>query len=220
MKKIFNVIGICALISYLFIFPSCEESYDEDELLRDIEKKKNENKKIEEAQKALIEAQKTFIIDFEGDTFTLPAKVLPVYIESPYTAYGYKGVYSYIFDISDKEVIMKSLFEQTAKISKIGNILLTPDRIFPKSINISDVLINFSDVLEENYWQYVISENDFIRKIRFSFEGDKASFIIDHDNFLGERKSDENENKWDFINIPYIFVPNGLDDIHDIFVND
>ena len=32
MKKIFNVIGICALISYLFIFPSCEESYDEDEL--------------------------------------------------------------------------------------------------------------------------------------------------------------------------------------------
>ncbi len=220
MKKIFNVIGICALMSYLFIFPSCEKAYDEDELLRDIERKKNEKKRLEEAQKALIEAQKTSIIVFEGDTFTLPVKVLPVYIESPYTAYGYKGVYSYIFDISDKEVIMKSLFEQTAKISKIGNILLTPDRIFPKSINISDVLINFSDVLEENYWQYVISENDFIRKIRFSFEGDKASFIIDHDNFLGERKSDENENKWDFINIPYIFVPNGLDDIHDIFVND
>ena len=218
MKKIFNVIGICALMSYLFIFPSCEKAYDEEELLSDIEKKRNENKKIEEAQKALIEAQKTFIIDFEGDTFTLPVKVLPVYIESPYTAYGYKGVYSYIFDISDKEVIMKSLFEQTAKISKIGNILLTPDRIFLKSINISDVLINFSDVLEENYWQYVISENDFIRKIRFSFEGDKASFIIDHDNFLG--KSDENENKWDFINIHYILVPNGLDDIHDIFVND
>lgn len=213
MKKIFNVIGICALMSYLFIFPSCEKAYDEEELLRDIEKKRNENKKIEEAQKALIEAQKTFIIDFEGDTFTLPVKVLPVYIESPYSAYGYKGVYSYIFDISDKEVIMKSLFEQTAKISKIGNILLTPDRIFPKSIN-------FSDVLEENYWQYVISENDYIRKIRFSFEGDKASFIIGHDNFFGKRKSDENENKWDFINIPYIIVPNGLDDIHDIFVND
>ena len=218
MKKIFNVIGICVLMSYLFIFPSCESAYDEDELLRDIEKKRNENKEIEEAQKALIEAQKTFIIDFEGDTFTLPVKVLPVYIESPYSAYGYKGVYSYIFDISDKEVIMKSLFEQTAKISKIGNILLTPDRIFLKSINISDVLINFSDVLEENYWQYVISENDFIRKIRFSFEGDKASFIIDHDNFLGT--SDENENKWDFTNIHYILVPNGLDDIHDIFVND
>lgn len=213
MKKIFNVIGICALMSYLFIFPSCEKAYDEEELLSDIEKKRNENKKIEEAQKALIEAQKTFIIDFEGDTFTLPVKVLPVYIESPYSAYGYKGVYSYIFDISDKEVIMKSLFEQTAKISKIGNILLTPDRIFPKSIN-------FSDVLEENYWQYVISENDYIRKIRFSFEGDKASFIIGHDNFFGKRKSDENENKWDFINIPYIIVPNGLDDIHDIFVND
>lgn len=213
MKKIFNVIGICALMSYLFIFPSCEKAYDEEELLSDIEKKRNENKKIEEAQKALIEVQKTFIIDFEGDTFTLPVKVLPVYIESPYSAYGYKGVYSYIFDISDKEVIMKSLFEQTAKISKIGNILLTPDRIFPKSIN-------FSDVLEENYWQYVISENDYIRKIRFSFEGDKASFIIGHDNFFGKRKSDENENKWDFINIPYIIVPNGLDDIHDIFVND
>ena len=213
MKKIFNVIGICALMSYLFIFPSCEESYDEEELLRDIEKKKNENKKIEEAQKALIEAQKTFIIDFEGDTFTLPVKVLPVYIESPYTAYGYKGVYSYIFDRSDKEVIMKSLFEQTAKISKIGNILLTPVLIFP-------ININFSDVLEENYWLYVKSENGYIRKIQFSFEGDKASFIIDHEAIWVEEKSDENETKWDFINIPYIIVPNGLDDIHDIFVND
>ncbi len=39
MKKIFNVIGICALISYLFIFSSCETTYDEDELLSDIEKK-------------------------------------------------------------------------------------------------------------------------------------------------------------------------------------
>jgi hypothetical protein len=42
MKKIFNVIGICALMCYLFIFPSCESSYDEDELLSDIEKKRNE----------------------------------------------------------------------------------------------------------------------------------------------------------------------------------
>ena len=213
MKKIFNVIGICALMSYLFIFPSCESAYDEEELLRDIEKKRNENKEIEEAQKALIEAQKTSIIVFEEDTFTLPVKVLPVYIESPYSAYGYKGVYSYIFDISDKEVIMKSLFEQTAKISKIGNILLTPVLIFP-------ININFSDVLEENYWLYVKSENGYIRKIQFSFEGDKASFIIDHEAIWVEEKSDENETKWDFINIPYIIVPNGLDDIHDIFVND
>ena len=213
MKKIFNVIGICALISYLFIFPSCESAYDEEELLRDIEKKRNETKEIEEAQKALIEAQKTSIIVFEEDTFTLPVKVLPVYIESPYAAYGYKGVYSYIFDISDKEVIMKSLFEQTAKISKIGNILLTPVLIFP-------ININFSDVLEENYWLYVKSENGYIRKIQFSFEGDKASFIIDHEAIWVEEKSDENETKWDFINIPYIIVPNGLDDIHDIFVND
>ena len=42
MKKIFNVIGICALMCYLFIFPSCEKTYDEDELLSDIEKKRNE----------------------------------------------------------------------------------------------------------------------------------------------------------------------------------
>ena len=45
MKKIFNVIGICALMSYLFIFPSCKESYDEEELLSDIEKKKIELEK-------------------------------------------------------------------------------------------------------------------------------------------------------------------------------
>ena len=59
MKKIFNVIGICALMCCcLFIFPSCEKNYDEEELLRDIEKKKNEKKILEVAQKALIEAQK------------------------------------------------------------------------------------------------------------------------------------------------------------------
>ena len=65
MKKIFNVIGICALMSYLFIFPSCKESYDEEELLRDIEKKKNE-----------LEKEKTFV--FAGDTFHLPAKITQI----------------------------------------------------------------------------------------------------------------------------------------------
>ena len=53
MKKIFNVIGICALTSYLFIFPSCEKAYDEDELLRDIERKKNEKKRFAETNKYL-----------------------------------------------------------------------------------------------------------------------------------------------------------------------
>lgn len=115
MKKIFNVIGICALMSYLFIFPSCEESYDEDELLRDIEKKKNEKKILEEAQKALIEAQKTSIIVFEGDTFTLPIKVFPVF-NNVYTIQGDTGYFFYKFNISDKDTIMKSLYGQTEKI--------------------------------------------------------------------------------------------------------
>ena len=62
MKKIFNVIGICALMSYLFIFPSCKESYDEEELLSDIEKKKIE-----------LEKEKTIVL--EGYTLNLPVRV-------------------------------------------------------------------------------------------------------------------------------------------------
>ena len=72
MKKIFNVIGICAMISYLFIFSSCEESYDEEELDRDIQKKLAEMKAAEEARKAEEEAKKS-ILSLLGQThFSCP----------------------------------------------------------------------------------------------------------------------------------------------------
>ena len=102
MKKIFNVIGICALMSYLFIFPSCKESYDEEELLRDIEKKKNE-----------LEKEKTFV--FAGDTFHLPAKITQ--IDSSYYFVEPDVVnYVYSFNASNKEEIMHRLFELTSKL--------------------------------------------------------------------------------------------------------
>lgn len=203
MKKIFNVIGICALISYLFIFPSCKESYDEEELLRDIEKKKNEKKILEEAQKALIEAQKTSIIVFEGDTFTLPAKVLPGFIDV-HIGLGITVSHSYKFNISDKDAIMNSLFEQTAKISIHKNFHIEP-YLFDEKLNdfLKNVIIEASK--EEYYWHYIKNQNDTVRTIRFNMDSEDPYFIIEKDCYY----IDENDNVEQFIYPPIYVVPNG-----------
>lgn len=116
MKKIFNVIGICALMCYLFIFPSCESSYDEDELLSDIEKKRNE---IELKERTLV---------FAGDTFQLPARIHQ--IDSTYF-YGSPdfNTYTYSFNTSEKEAIIQRLFELTSKLSEYGNFELQREDI-------------------------------------------------------------------------------------------
>lgn len=203
MKKIFNVIGICALMSYLFIFPSCEKAYDEDELLRDIERKKNEKKRLEEAQKALIEAQKTSIIVFKGDTFTLPAKVLPVF-NNVYTIQGDTGYFHYKFNISDKDAIMNSLFEQTAKISIHKNFHIEP-YLFDEKLNdfLKNVIIEASK--EEYYWHYIKNQNDTVRTIRFNMDSKDPYFIIEKDCYY----IDENDNVEQFIYPPIYVVPNG-----------
>ncbi|MBE6327809.1 MAG: hypothetical protein E7077_12290, partial [Bacteroidales bacterium] len=102
MKKIFNVIGICALMCYLFLFPSCENSYDEEELLSDIDKKMKE-----------IEKEKMFV--FAGDSFQLPARIKK--IDSTYVYGIIDSSYTYSFNASDKEAIKQQLFELTSKIS-------------------------------------------------------------------------------------------------------
>ena len=116
MKKIFNIIGICALMCYLFIFPSCEKTYDEDELLSDIEKKRNE---IELKERTLV---------FAGDTFQLPARIHQ--IDSTYF-YGSPdfNTYTYSFNTSDKEAIKQRLFELTSKLSEYGNFELQREDI-------------------------------------------------------------------------------------------
>lgn len=164
MKKIFNVIGICALTSYLFIFPSCKESYDEEELLSDIEKKKIE-----------LEKEKTFV--FAGDTFQLPARIKQIdstkFIGSP----G-EPSYKYSFNASDKEAIMQSLFKHTSELSEYGNFELSQEQNFMRTTPpLREVKIEVSD--DATHWYFVDTNSSKICSISFYLDSENPYFIIE-----------------------------------------
>ena len=155
MEKIFNVIGICALMSYLFIFPSCEKAYDEEELLSDIEKKRNEREMKE----------RTFV--YAGDTFHLPARIKQIdstkFIGSP----G-EPSYKYSFNASDKEAIMQSLFKHTSELSEYGNFELSQEQNFMRTTPpLSEVKIEVSD--DATHW-YFLGSNSSLYYISFDSE--------------------------------------------------
>ena len=165
MKKIFNVIGICALMSYLFIFPSCEKTYDEDELLSDIEKKRNE---IELKERTLV---------FAGDTFQLPARIKQIdstkFIGSP----G-EPSYKYSFNASDKEAIMQSLFKHTSELSEYGNFELSQEQNFMRTTPpLSEVKIEVSD--DATHWYFVDTNSSKICSISFYLDSENPYFIIE-----------------------------------------
>ena len=165
MKKIFNVIGICALMSYLFIFPSCEKAYDEEELLSDIEKKRNERETKE----------RTFV--YAGDTFQLPAKIKQIdstkFIGSP----G-EPSYKYSFNASDKEAIMQSLFKHTSELSEYGNFELSQEQNFMRTTPpLSEVKIEVSD--DATHWYFVDTNSSKICSISFYLDSENPYFIIE-----------------------------------------
>lgn len=165
MKKIFNVIGICALMSYLFIFPSCETTYDEEELLSDIEKKRNEREMKE----------RTFV--FAGDTFHLPARIKQIdstkFIGSP----G-EPSYKYSFNASDKEAIMQSLFKHTSELSEYGNFELSQEQNFMRTTPpLSEVKIEVSD--DATHWYFVDTNSSKICSISFYLDSENPYFIIE-----------------------------------------
>ena len=164
MKKIFNVIGICALISYLFIFSSCEESYDEDELLRDIDKKRLEMEMKE----------RTFV--YEGDIFQLPARIKK--IDSTYVYGLFEDTsYTYTFNASDREAIKQHLFELTSKLSEYGNFDLNREKKFFRLgvTSLKDAKIDVSD--DATRWYYVGS-NGKIYYISFDENSEEPCFEI------------------------------------------
>ncbi len=174
MKKIFNVIGICVLMSYLFIFPSCKESYDEDELLRDIEKKKHE----------IDLKEKTFV--FAGDTFQLPARIKQ--IDSTYV-YGFAKdtTYTYSFNVSDKEEIKQNLYELTSKLSEYGNFELHRENIYLGVTPLNEAITEVSSE-DATYW-YFVGSNGSLYYISFDSEVPKFSigeymFTLNEDNTL------------------------------------
>lgn len=165
MKKIFNVIGICALMSYLFIFPSCEKTYDGEELLRDIEKKKNEREM----------KLRTFV--YAGDTFHLPARIKQIdstkFIGSP----G-EPSYKYSFNASDKEAIMQSLFKHTSELSEYGNFELSQEQNFMRTTPpLSEVKIEVSD--DATHWYFVDTNSSKICSISFYLDSENPYFIIE-----------------------------------------
>ncbi len=164
MKKIFNVIGICALMSYLFIFPSCKESYDEEELLRDIDKKRLEMEMKE----------RTFV--YEGDIFQLPARIKK--IDSTYVYGLFEDTsYTYSFNASDREAIKQHLFELTSKLSEYGNFDLNREKKFFRLgvTSLKDAKIDVSD--DATRWYYVGS-NGKIYYISFDENSEEPCFEI------------------------------------------
>ena len=193
MKKIFNVIGICALISYLFIFPSCKESYDEDELLRDIEKKKIE-----------LEKEKTFV--FAGDTFQLPARINQI-DSTKVMSYSYDDItytYYYSFNASDKEAIKQQLFELTSKLSEYGNFELHRENIYMLVTPLNEALTEVSSD-DATDW-YFVGSNGMLYNISFDSDSENPNFSI------GEYMYRLNED-----NTLYIPLPPS---IHPIVVSD
>ena len=162
MKKIFNVIGICALMSYLFISPSCKESYDEEELLSDIEKKRIE-----------LEKEKTFV--FAGDTFQLPARIKQ--IDSTYV-YGFAKdtTYTYSFNVSDKEEIKQNLYELTSKLSEYGNFELHRENIYLGVTPLNEAITEVSSE-DATYW-YFVGSNGSLYYISFDSDSENPNFTI------------------------------------------
>ena len=163
MKKIFNVIGICALMCYLFIFPSCENSYDEEELLSDIDKKMKE-----------IEKEKMFV--FAGDSFQLPARIKQI---DSISVYGYPDEvsYTYSFNASDKEAIKQQLFELTSKLSEYGNFDINrQEKMYRYGITpLKDAKIEVSN--NTTHW-YFIGSNGRLYNISFDSDSEIPNFSI------------------------------------------
>jgi hypothetical protein len=150
---------------YLFLFPSCEKTYDGEELLRDIEKKRNEREmKV-----------RTFV--YAGDTFHLPARIKQIdstkFIGSP----G-EPSYKYSFNASDKEAIMQSLFKHTSELSEYGNFELSQEQNFMRTTPpLSEVKIEVSD--DATHWYFVDTNSSKICSISFYLDSENPYFIIE-----------------------------------------
>lgn len=174
MGKIFNVLGACALIASCIAVSSCDKTYDEEELNRDIQKKLNEKKAEEEA--AWI-AKTTDEVVFAEDTFKLPARV-EFKKTQPFLFYNICHTYS--FKPEDKEVLMNSLYEQTANKSKYGNFNLDTNKYFEvRPLYFNDAVLESKK--GDSSWTYY-SEWVFT-KISFSDDLGDPSFEIETTSF-------------------------------------
>lgn len=200
MKTIFNIIGICALMSYLFIFSSCEKTYDGEELDRDIQKKLAEMKAAEDARKAEEEAKKVDFVTFGADTFLLPVKVMPIFHEAIITewpAFQADAYYTYSVDPADVEAVKQSLYEQTAALSEYGNFML--DRMetgFTYGTPLKDALSEVTD--EHNEWFYVGKDRE-LYTITFHDDSTNVSFSISESMYpMGPNETVESPLFWTY----------------------
>lgn len=173
MRKIFNVIGTCCLLSASLAFSSCEKTYDEEELNRDIQKKLNEKKAAEEAEWL---AKTTDAIVLEGDTLNLPVRVTPELIKDDYR---YFNQIIYRFDPSEKDAIIESLFGQTALLSEYGNF----DWIDARSKGhcygepLKEFIAGSESSNHDELW-YFVNSNNVVKEIDFSADAESSYFTI------------------------------------------
>lgn len=193
MKKSKYLYGICAACTSLLMLSSCEVTYDEEELNRDIQKKLNEKKAAEEAEYL---AKTTDIIVIAGDTLTLPARVTPQKTEEeqeneesynlqfiPIHGIKYSDdYYLCYFDSSDIDAIKKSLFEQTAALSEYGNFDWMKGRKNEHCYGepLKEFISGSESSKEDEEW-YFVDSNNVVKVIEFYQESDKSYFkISDH----------------------------------------
>lgn len=176
MEKIFNVLGISALVSTCFLISSCETSYDEEELDRDIQKK----------LEAMKDAGKVNSVTYGANTFSLPVKVTPelhgkddlTYIgQWPFIpGFSTEPYYTYFVDSADAEAIKQSLYEQSAALSEYGNFIL--DRAetgFTYGTPLKDALTEVKD--KDNGW-FFLGKDRKLYTIKFFEESDGVIFKI------------------------------------------
>lgn len=172
MGKIFNVIGTCCLLSTTLAFSSCEVTYDEEELNRDIQKKLNEKKAAEEAEWL---AKTTDAIVLEGDTLNLPVRVTPELIKGGYRYFQI----IYRFDPSEKDAIIESLFEQTSLLSEYGNFnwinARHKDHCFGEPLK--EFIAGSESSTNDELWNFVDS-NNVVKEIEFSADAESSYFTI------------------------------------------
>ena len=181
MKKIFNVIGICATVVLCVCIVSCDSGYYS---FDDGITTKTENHEIQED---------TIITDIAyslfDDSISLPVKVI--------FTYGTNYNHDYFkFDPAYKDTIKQCMFEQSEKLSEYGNFLIDWDNVH-EGANIKDLIYNCT--VKDSIWYFVsafhtLNEKDvkLIKYIQFGENSEypyfifsaNTSYLIDDDGIM------------------------------------
>lgn len=144
MRKILSAVCTGTLFGAFIIFPSCDREYEEEDECKC-------NIYIDE----LMQDMQERAIEFSGDIIYLPFKSTQL------------DSITYTFEPSGKEKMMKSLFLQTAKLSKYGNFNLTNmSQYFEYGVSkLEDSIVECE--VEDDFWYFVGRKGDYINLVMY-----------------------------------------------------